>query len=113
MARIARGLTRRRADTILALARAVADGDLRLDPGKDRSAVREALQALPGIGPWTAEYVALRALGDCDALPDSDLGLYKAVGVSRPGELRAAAESWRPWRGYAALHLWQGLSSGG
>ena len=110
---IARGLTRRRADTILALARAVADGDLRLDPGKDRSAVREALQALPGIGPWTAEYVALRALGDCDALPDSDLGLYKAVGVSRPGELRAAAESWRPWRGYAALHLWQGLSSGG
>lgn len=110
---IERGLTRRRADTILALARAVADGQLRLDPGQDRAAVRETLLALPGIGPWTAEYVALRALGDCDALPDSDLGLYKAVGVQRPQELRAAAESWRPWRGYAALHLWQGLSSGG
>lgn len=110
---IDRGLTRRRADTILALARVVADGQLKLDPGQDRTAVREALQALPGIGPWTAEYVALRALGDCDALPDSDLGLYKAVGVTRPRELRAAADGWRPWRGYAALHLWQGLSSGG
>ena len=69
------------------------------------------LHSLPGIGDWTAQYVALRALGDPDAFPSSDLGLLKAVanGGPRPSpaKLRDRAEAWRPWRGYAALHLWQ------
>jgi AraC family transcriptional regulator, regulatory protein of adaptative response / DNA-3-methyladenine glycosylase II len=110
---IDRGLTRRRAETVHALARAVAGGALRLDPPVDLVAVREALQALPGVGPWTAEYVAMRALGDPDAFPHSDLGLLNALSLAKPKELLALAEAWRPFRAYAALHLWHGYSTGG
>ncbi len=110
---IDRGLTRRRAETVQALARAVADGAVRLDPPVDFIAMRGALQELPGIGPWTAEYVAMRALGDPDAFPHSDLGLMSALGVDKPAALLALAEAWRPYRAYAALHLWHGYSAGG
>ncbi len=111
------GLTGSRAATVLALAAAAAAG-LQLDPAADRDAVRAALLALPGVGPWTAEYVALRALGDPDAFPDGDLVLRRAVGrhTSVEGDapparaVRDRALRWRPWRGYAAQHLWTAMS---
>ena len=69
--------------------------------------------ALPGVGQWTADYVAMRALRDPDAFPAADLGLRRALAVDgRDATAREAerrAEAWRPWRAYAALHLWQGL----
>jgi AraC family transcriptional regulator of adaptative response / DNA-3-methyladenine glycosylase II len=73
---------------------------------------RAALQELPGIGPWTAEYVAMRALGDPDAFPHSDLGLMQALELDKPAALLTRAEAWRPWRAYAALHLWQSAGGG-
>jgi AraC family transcriptional regulator, regulatory protein of adaptative response / DNA-3-methyladenine glycosylase II len=110
---IDRGLTQRRAETVRALARAAADGFVTLDPPVDLVAMRRALQELPGIGPWTAEYVAMRALGDPDAFPHSDLGLLNALKLEKPAALLALAEAWRPFRAYAALHLWHGYSQGG
>jgi AraC family transcriptional regulator, regulatory protein of adaptative response / DNA-3-methyladenine glycosylase II len=110
---IDRGLTTKRAESVRALARAVADGKLSLDPPVDVAAMRAALQELPGIGPWTAEYVAMRALGDPDAFPHSDLGLMRALEIEKPNALLARAEAWRPWRAYAALHLWHGYAAGG
>ncbi|MBX3209697.1 MAG: DNA-3-methyladenine glycosylase 2 family protein [Labilithrix sp.] len=104
------GLTRARARTVRALARAIADGSLVLDRGADPTSTREALLALPGIGPWTAEYVEMRALGWPDAFPAGDLGLRKALGGISTAECEARAERWRPWRAYAAAHLWTGLS---
>jgi len=84
---------------------------LQLDGGSDRSEVREALLALPGIGPWTADYIALRALGDPDVFLPTDLGVRrgaKALGLpDDPKELAAHAERWRPWRSYATIRLWR------
>jgi AraC family transcriptional regulator of adaptative response / DNA-3-methyladenine glycosylase II len=106
------GLVSARARTVAALARAVAEGRLVLDGPAD--AVRAALLALPGIGEWTAEYVALRALGEPDAFPAGDLVLRRAAGEGRSltaRALAARAEAWRPWRGYAAVHLWEAAAS--
>lgn len=104
------GMTTRGAATIRTLARAVASGEVSLDRGVDRVETRAGLLALPGIGPWTADYVALRAFGDPDAFPVGDLVLRKqAAALGLPGrekELTAHAERWRPWRAYAAVHLW-------
>jgi AraC family transcriptional regulator of adaptative response / DNA-3-methyladenine glycosylase II len=110
---IDRGLTRKRAESVQALARAVVDGVVKLEPPVDFVAMRGALRELPGIGPWTAEYVAMRALGDPDAFPHSDLGLLHALKLEKPAALLARSEAWRPWRAYAALHLWHGYSAGG
>jgi AraC family transcriptional regulator of adaptative response / DNA-3-methyladenine glycosylase II len=109
----AHGITRARAATLRALAAACADGRLQLEPGADVDAVIEALDELPGIGPWTAHYVAMRALGAADAFPEGDLGLRKALDGISAKELQLRAERWRPYRAYAALHLWNGLSGGG
>jgi len=95
------GLTSARVATLRAVAQAVCDG-LTLEPTADRDSTRAALLALPGIGPWTADYVAMRALGDPDAFPADDLVLRKVLGTST----RATAEAWRPWRAYAAMHVW-------
>ncbi len=103
------GLTTRRAETIKGFANAVASGHIRLEPGADPDRVRSAMLALPGIGSWTAEYLLMRAVGWPDAFPATDLGLIKASGLT-PVELRIRAESWRPWRSYAAALLWQSLS---
>ncbi|RJL33560.1 DNA-3-methyladenine glycosylase 2 [Bailinhaonella thermotolerans] len=102
------GLTGRRVATLTALASAVASGELDLDGGDPAETV-DGLLALPGIGPWTAGYIAMRALRDPDAFPAGDLALRNAM--TRLGiEGEAAAEAWRPWRAYAALHLWTSLS---
>ncbi len=98
---VACGLTRARAACLVRLADEVAGGGLRLDPGADRADTRRRLLALPGIGPWTAGYIALRALADPDAWPDGDVVLTRAL---RHDSLDP--DRWRPWRGYAALHLW-------
>jgi AraC family transcriptional regulator, regulatory protein of adaptative response / DNA-3-methyladenine glycosylase II len=108
------GLTRARTATLKALARAVSDGSVPLDvPGVTAEAIRESLLAIPGIGEWTASYVAMRALGDPDAFPLGDIGLHRAHERLATGKasgkkdgLGAAAEPWRPWRAYAAIHLW-------
>lgn len=104
------GLTRARAEALRALARAVAAGRVRLEPGADPSALLE----VPGIGPWTAAYIAMRALRDRDAIPLSDLGLRRALerlgADARPAAVAARAEGWRPYRAYAAMHLWASLS---
>lgn len=107
------GLTTRRAETISRMAQAVASGALSLEPGPDPDAVMVAMQTLPGIGPWTAHYIAMRALRHPDAWPDGDLGLLQALQLKSHRELRTAAEPWRPWRSYAALHLWNAAASGG
>ncbi len=91
----------------------VADGEIVLDAGSDRSEAVAALQALRGIGPWTAGYVAMRALGDPDVLLPTDLGLRHALAAvgadSSPRGAAALAEAWRPWRSYALHHLWASL----
>ena len=98
------------AETLVRISAAVVRGELTLLPGASLEATLERLQGYPGIGPWTAEYVALRALREPDAFPAGDLGLRRALG--RPGapvgEVEAArrSEAWRPWRAYAAQHLW-------
>ncbi|MAE97046.1 MAG: 3-methyladenine DNA glycosylase 2 [Deltaproteobacteria bacterium] len=104
-------MPRRRADAVKALARAVAEDELRLGAEADPEELRDALVAVPGIGPWTAEVIALRALGDPDAFPAGDLGLRKALGngaLASEGQVAERARSWRPWRGYAAHWLWAG-----
>jgi AraC family transcriptional regulator of adaptative response / DNA-3-methyladenine glycosylase II len=104
------GVPGRRAEALRALAEAVASGAVRLDGYDDPAETRAALLALPGIGPWTVEYLALRALRDPDAFPAGDLGLRRsaaALGIpSTEAGLRRHAERWRPWRAYAAVHLW-------
>jgi AraC family transcriptional regulator of adaptative response / DNA-3-methyladenine glycosylase II len=93
------GLTGSRCASVRAAAIAYASGDLGLDPTTDRDETRQRLLALPGVGPWTAEYVAMRALGDPDAYPASDLVLRRCTDPTRTA-------SWRPWRAYAAMHVW-------
>jgi AraC family transcriptional regulator, regulatory protein of adaptative response / DNA-3-methyladenine glycosylase II len=99
--------------TITGLLSALADGSVMLDPGCDWEAARTQLLALPGIGPWTAEVIAMRGLGDPDAFPASDLGLRMAAEqLGLPGEhreLTARSQRWRPWRSYATQHLWATL----
>ncbi|MEV6526927.1 AlkA N-terminal domain-containing protein [Longispora sp. NPDC051575] len=97
----------KRRETLRALARAVVDGDVDLEPGADRDAAEQALLALPGIGPWTAGYVALRALGAPDVLLDTDLVIRRTAHRLGITDLPAHAERWRPWRSYAMLHLWR------
>jgi AraC family transcriptional regulator of adaptative response / DNA-3-methyladenine glycosylase II len=100
---------------VLGLARAVADGTLVLDPGRDPTDLRSALTALPGIGPWTAGYLAMRLLGDPDELLATDLGVRRgAEALGLPSDvngLLARAAGWAPWRSYAATHLWRATAT--
>lgn len=105
------GLPLARAESLQNLARTVARGDIDLDAAVDPPAVVAKLVELPGIGPWTAEYIAMRALRWPDAFPASDLGLLKAAQTKSARALEKAAERWRPWRAYAAMHLWESLRS--
>ena len=106
------GMPGARARSLLAVARAVVEGSVRLDRHADVDGTMAALEALPGIGAWTAHYVAMRALRWPDAFPASDLGIRKALGNVTAKEAGARAEAWRPWRSYAAIHLWTSLSEG-
>lgn len=103
---LALGLTSARARTLQTLARAVRDRVVVLEPGADPEAAITSLVKLPGIGPWTASYVAMRALAWPDAFPAGDLGVKKALGLTNERAIVARAEAWRPWRAYAVMHLW-------
>jgi len=115
------GLTRAKAAALIAAAAATHGGALDWERlrGASPADAHAALVALPGIGPWTASYIRMRALGDRDAFPASDLGVVKAFSalappasgaVSTAAEIAALAERWRPYRAYAAIHLWRSLS---
>jgi AraC family transcriptional regulator, regulatory protein of adaptative response / DNA-3-methyladenine glycosylase II len=106
------GLTRARAAALGGLARAVLDDPALLLPAQGLEATVARLTTLPGIGRWTAQYVAMRALREPDAFPEGDLGLARALGRggvrSSPAALLMSSEAWRPWRAYATLHVWMG-----
>jgi AraC family transcriptional regulator of adaptative response / DNA-3-methyladenine glycosylase II len=104
------GLPRTRATAIHTLAGAIARGDVVLDGSRALDTFVSELVELPGIGPWTAHYLAMRALHLPDAFPAADLGVQKALGMSGAKAAEARAEAWRPYRAYAVLHLWSHLS---
>jgi AraC family transcriptional regulator, regulatory protein of adaptative response / DNA-3-methyladenine glycosylase II len=103
-------MPRSRARTVHALCSALASGEIVLARGGDRERVRAQLLALPGIGPWTADYVVMRALGDTDVFLATDLGIKRALerlGVDAdPASALALAERWRPYRSFAMQYLW-------
>lgn len=105
------GITKARAETILTLAQAVANGQISLEPGADVERTMKDLTDLKGIGEWTAQYIAMRALSWPDAFPHGDLGLKKALGLNTSKEVLEAGENWRPWRAYAVMHLWASLAN--
>ncbi|HZV24852.1 MAG TPA: DNA-3-methyladenine glycosylase, partial [Acidothermaceae bacterium] len=101
--------------SLIGLARAVADGDIDLDPGADRDRTAARLLALPGIGPWTVSYIRMRALADPDVFMASDLGVRRGLqelgfagGLS---DIEKLATRWRPWRSYALAHIWAAAST--
>ncbi|MGC2198367.1 MAG: AlkA N-terminal domain-containing protein [Terriglobales bacterium] len=102
------GMPRARIETIRAFARAVCDGRIRFEGIVASDEFLASLCEIPGIGKWTAQYVAMRALGEPDAFPSGDLGLLRALGLGTPRELERRAETWRPWRAYATMYLWSG-----
>jgi AraC family transcriptional regulator of adaptative response / DNA-3-methyladenine glycosylase II len=105
------GMPVARRQSIRALARAVAAGELDLEPGTDRDAATKRLMDLPGVGAWTAGYVAMRAIGDPDIFLPTDLAVRRgARALGLPDDPRALAEHaqrWRPWRSYALIRLWR------
>jgi AraC family transcriptional regulator, regulatory protein of adaptative response / DNA-3-methyladenine glycosylase II len=107
------GVMRARADAIRTLARAVADGRVHFRAEQTLATFEQSLVALPGIGPWTAHYIAMRALGWPDAFPPGDVAALKAMrqlfSTASPRDASAHAERWRPWRAYALLRLWNSL----
>jgi AraC family transcriptional regulator of adaptative response / DNA-3-methyladenine glycosylase II len=105
-------MPRSRGRALVALCAALADGSLALDRGPDRDDVRARLLDIPGIGPWTADYIAIRALGHPDVFLPTDLGTRHALtGLGRdPHRAAELSDGWRPWRSYAQLHLWQTLT---
>ncbi len=105
------GIVRQRQGAIVALAQAVHEQRLPLHGGADVHATVAALKNLPGIGDWTAQYIALRALRWPDAFPAGDVALQKALGVGTARAAEAAAQPWRPWRGYAVLRAWHGAAA--
>jgi AraC family transcriptional regulator of adaptative response / DNA-3-methyladenine glycosylase II len=100
-------LTGAKQRSVRALAAAVASGDLSIGPGEDRAEVSSRLLRLPGVGPWTANYISMRALADPDAFLATDLGVRRALErLDQTGNPEVIAERWRPWRSYALQHLW-------
>lgn len=110
------GIVRQRQAAIVAIARATAEGRLHLHPGADVATTTAALKELPGIGDWTAQYIAMRALRWPDAFPAGDVALHKALGVQQmrqpAREAEAASQAWKPWRSYAVVRAWSALSQG-
>jgi len=104
------GLTGKRAECLIALAQVTVAGELRLEPGADIAYTIERLKQIRGIGDWTAQYIAMRALRWPDAFLHSDLGVHKALGETSSKRILEIAERWRPWRAYALMHLWRSLA---
>jgi AraC family transcriptional regulator, regulatory protein of adaptative response / DNA-3-methyladenine glycosylase II len=102
------GLPQARAETIRSLARAVCDGKIRFEGILNSDDFLNRLCEVPGVGKWTAQYVAMRALREPDAFPSNDVGLLRALGLQTSRDLDRRAEAWRPWRAYAAMYLWAG-----
>ena len=108
------GMNRTQSSAIGALSEGLVSGTFELHSAHGLDDAVERLCALPGVGPWTAHYICMRALGEPDAFPGSDLGLRKAAGGTEPvpaPDLEEAAQAWRPWRSYAAMYLWTELAS--
>lgn len=103
------GIIGSRSGSICSLARAMVAGDLRLDPGADPEEAMAVLQRIRGIGPWTAQYIAMRTLGYPDAFLETDAGVRQALPGLNGKELLALAEAWRPFRSYAVMNLWNSL----
>lgn len=103
-------LPRSRRRTLITLVAALASGEIELSPDTDWDETHRRLTALPGVGPWTAETIAMRALGDRDAFLNSDLGVVRAartLGLPfTPAALEVVSNAWRPWRAYAVQYLW-------
>ncbi|MHA7240756.1 DNA-3-methyladenine glycosylase family protein [Arthrobacter sp. TMS1-12-1] len=110
--RAAVGVTRSRASTVQNVARAVVDG-LTLDPDADHATLRRQLLAIPGIGPWSADYLAVRVLRDPDAFTPGDLVARRAMGNPSIRDAERLAEAWRPYRSYALFQLWTAATYGG
>ncbi len=104
------GVTRQRSRTLVALAEAIASGAIDLSPAADPVETIARLRSVPGIGDWTAQYLAMRALRHGDAFPAADVGVMRALGVATPRAAAEAAEAFRPFRGYAVIHLWRSLA---
>jgi len=104
------GITGARSRSILALAQALAAGSITLALYADTEKEMAALLKLPGFGPWTVQYLAMRALGWPDAFPHTDYGVKKALGDRTPQAILELAQSWSPWRSYATLALWGSLA---
>jgi len=107
------GLTRARAISVQSLARAVYRREICFEGVVDPEILLARLRNIPGIGEWTAQYVAMRALGEPDAFPAGDLALLRKLGLRHPQELERRAAAWRPWRAYAAVYLWSDASESG
>jgi AraC family transcriptional regulator of adaptative response / DNA-3-methyladenine glycosylase II len=103
------GITAKRGESIIALAQSINRGELVLEPGRRIEGTMKQLLKIPGVGEWTAQYIAMRALSWPDAFPHTDLGIRKALGEKNPRKVLELIEKWRPWRAYAALHLWATL----
>jgi AraC family transcriptional regulator of adaptative response / DNA-3-methyladenine glycosylase II len=103
------GVIASRAKAIVAMAQAIDSGALELEPSQPVERTLEVLAAVPGVGPWTAQYIAMRALAWPDAFPHPDVAVLKALGEARGARALERAEAWRPWRSYAVLHLWKSL----
>lgn len=103
------GVIRARASAILVIARAISDGTLRLEPGGDIESTLDHMRSLPGIGEWTTQYIAMRALSWPDAFPHTDCGVLKALKDRNPQRALDHAAQWQPWRAYAVMHLWSSL----
>jgi AraC family transcriptional regulator of adaptative response / DNA-3-methyladenine glycosylase II len=106
------GVIRTRARSIIALAREITAGRLRLEAGADPERTMAQLVALPGVGAWTAHDVAMRALRWPDAFPSDDVAVRRALGGVTGAQADALSQPWRPWRSYATLHLWRKAASG-
>jgi AraC family transcriptional regulator, regulatory protein of adaptative response / DNA-3-methyladenine glycosylase II len=100
------GLPKSRVASIHALARSVCMGDISFERSSDPELLLKKLLDIPGVGNWTTQYVAMRALRDPDAFPSEDLGLIRALGLGKAGDLERRSKAWSPWRSYAAMHLW-------
>ena len=105
------GIVRQRVRAVQALAQAVAEGRLALHPAAPLQATLEGLRALPGVGEWTTQVIAMRALAWPDAWPATDIGLMNALGSRDARHIEALAEAWRPWRAYAVMRLWRTLET--